>query len=222
MDRARRGVSVRFGKLVLALSMLLPFCGCLANAIGTMMYVIDPNDQKAEYNGLKGKRVVVVCRPPADLRFNYANVANELSRSVGIQLQGNVSKIKVVDPQEVAEWTDERTWKEYSEIGKALKADMVVGIDLDSFSLQQSQTVFQGHAAYRVQVIDLTDGSASVVYEKLPPQSVYPPNTGVPAQDIQEPQFRRRYIQVLGDEIGRLFYNSNPRNYFAGDHTAMN
>ena len=203
-----------------AFSLLTPFCGCLANAISTMMYVIDPNDKKAEFDGLKGNRVAVVCRPPADLRFNYAGVANELSRSVGMHLQRNVKKIKVIDVQEVAEWTDENTWNDYAQIGKALKADMVVGIDLDGFSLQQSQTVFQGHASYRIQVIDLTDGSATVAYEKIPPQSIYPINAGIPAQEIQEPQFRRQYLLTLGDEIGRHFYSSDPRASFAPDGAA--
>lgn len=221
MDRTRRSGIGRIGNLVAAFALLLPFTGCLANAVSTLMYVIDPNDQKAEYNGLKGKRVAVVCRPPADLRFNYAGVSNELSRMVGIRLQQNVSKIKVIDPQQVAEWTDENTWNDYAQIGKALKADMVVGIDLDGFSLQQSQTVYQGHANYRIQVIDLTDGSATVAYEKIPPESVYPVNSGIAAQEVQEAQFRRQYIQTLGDEIGRHFYNSDPRATFAADSMAF-
>src|SRR4051812_2725904 len=105
MDRTRREFLFRFGTVVAASSLLAPFCGCLANALSTAMYVIDPNDQKADFNGLKGKRVAVVCRPPADLRFSYAGVANELTRSLGVKLQRNVPKIKVIDPQEVAQWT---------------------------------------------------------------------------------------------------------------------
>ena len=37
-------------------------------------------------------------------------------------------------------------WEEYVEVGKAMKADMVVGVELEKFSIYQAQTLYQGKA----------------------------------------------------------------------------
>lgn len=222
MDRTRHGWKLKFCTLLAALALSAPFCGCLANAISGLMYVMDPNDKKAEFTGLKGKRVAVVCRPPADLKFSYAGVSSELARAVGANLQQNVAKIEVIDPQEVAQWTDEHTLEDFVQIGKALKADMVVGIDLDSFSLYQEQTLYQGRANYHIKVYELLkDSAATVVYDKIPSPSVYPTNTGVSTLERQEAQFRREYIASLSVEIARHFYAYESRFHFAGDSDAF-
>jgi hypothetical protein len=63
--------------------------------------------------------------------------------------------------------------------------------------------------------------TGTVVFEKLPPQSVYPPNTGIPTQELQEPEFRRKYVGVLADEIARNFYEHDSRANFAADAAAI-
>ena len=71
------------------------------------------------------------------LQFADSTVPRDLVRQVGERLTKKVKKIKVVDEREVSEWTDENSWQKFTEVGKALKADMVVGIELERFSLQQ-------------------------------------------------------------------------------------
>lgn len=189
---------------LLALALLPPATGC-TSALAAATYIIKGYQTDPEYKGLKGKHVVVVCRPPADDEYSNVRVPNEIARQLSLLLGERVSKIKVVDYREVARWTDENDWTDEAEVGKALNADTVVAIDLERFSIFQGQTLYQGQALCHVRVIDLTAGN-EIVFDKHMPPSVYPPNTGVPISEREEEQFRREYVSMLSDEIGRLFY----------------
>ncbi len=68
------------------------------------------------------------------------------------------------------EWADENNWDEYVEIGKALNADMVVGLDLEEFSLYQGQTLYQGKANIKIPVYDVAQGKEPV-FERQPAAS---------------------------------------------------
>ena len=200
--------------------LLLPFAGCAANLLAGALYVLDGTNVNAEYKGLKGKRVAVVCRQLASQQYNDPNVTRDLAKLIGQRLSTNVRKIKVIDQQEVANWTDANQWEEFTEIGKALEADLVVGIDVEDFRLLQGQTLLQGRSNVQIKVYDLKDEN-KVVFEKFPRQSVYPPNTGIPTQEKQLQQFRREYLNILADEIARHFYDHDSRSTFALDSTAF-
>jgi hypothetical protein len=197
----------------------LPLAGC-AKVLATAVYVIKGTNVPAEYEGLKEKKVAVVCRQLASLQYRDSTVPRELAARVGSLLAQNVKKIEVIDQQDVAEWTDENAWEEFTQIGKALEADMVVAIDLEDFRLHQGQTLYQGRANVQIKVYDMEDGG-KVVFEKSPRPSVYPPNTGIPTSEKQESQFRREYVGILADEIGRHFYEHDSRATFAIDSTAL-
>ena len=183
---------------------VLPAVGCREVAT-TVMYLWKGMDVDPEFAGLKGKKVAVVCRPLVSLQYRNANVARDLAQQITVLLQQQVPKIQTVDQRKVAKWTDENTWEEYPEVGKAMKADMVVGIDLEGFSLYQGQTLYQGKANATVRVYDCKDGN-KMVFEKTMPQSVYPPNSAVPTSERLEAEFRREFEAVLADQIARHFY----------------
>lgn len=218
MDRFRSGRRRRAWWLLSCL-LVLPAVGC-ASTLATALYVIKGTNVDAEYDGLKGKRVAVVCRQLASLQYRDSTVPRELATQVGNRLGANVSKITIIDQQDVAEWTDENAWEEYTEIGKALEADMVVAIDLEDFKLHQGQTLYQGRANVQIKVYDIKDGNKQV-FAKSPRPSIYPPNTGIPTSEKQESQFRREYVAVLAEEIARHFYDHDSRVNFALDSTAF-
>lgn len=203
--------------------LLLAFClaqaGC-ANLLFTAAYYIKGTNEPAEFKELKGKKVAVVCRPFAELQYNAGNTATEIGNTVGMLLAQNVRKIKVIDAQRVAQWTDEHDWEDFTEVGRALGADMVVGIDLESFSLYQGQTLYQGRANVALTVFDM-QSAGKPVFSKTMRQVVYPPNTGVPTSERQEPEFRRMFINHLSDLIGRHFYDHDTRIDVASDTRAV-
>ncbi|HEX4131628.1 MAG TPA: hypothetical protein VHZ24_16440 [Pirellulales bacterium] len=204
--------------LLLIAMVIVSQTGC-ASALAAVAYVIKGREIKAEYAGLKNKRVAVVCRPLAQLEYSAGNASAELARQLGILLRRNIRGIEIVDAEQVAEWVDEHNWSEYTEIGEALDADMVVGLDLRDFGLYQGMTLYQGHAKVALAVYDMRrDGQ--VVYQKILPQSIYPPNTGIPTSEKADDEFRRQYLTVLADEIGRYFYDHDGEADIARDVTA--
>lgn len=218
MDRP----SLRYGYLAIMLALAagtLSASGC-RNALATAMWITKGTNTPAEFDGLRGKKVVVVCRPLADLKYRDTSVAKDLTRELGLLLKSNVPKIELIDPRKVAQWTDENTWDEYTEIGEALGAEMIVGVDLQEFSIYQGQTLYQGKATLALSVYDCIAGGHPI-FEKDLPQSVYPPNSGIPTSEMREVEFRRKFVRVLADQIGRHFYAHDPYQDYALDATAL-
>ena len=203
--------------LALWSGVLLAAGGC-TQALFTAAYLIRGTDDPAEFDGLEGKRVVVVCRAPATMNSDHALATEALARRVSQLLRRRVSDIPVIPPEKVARWTDENSWDEFPEVGEALGAEMVVGIDLLDFSLYRSSTVYQGQADIAVTVYDMTrDGE--IVFEKVPLRVLYP-STGIPTT-VPRAQFRRVVINVIAEDIGKLFYPHDRTADFARDGTAL-
>ena len=188
--------------------------GC-TNVLFTAAYLLKGNDVPAECKALRDKRVAVVCRPVVELQYRNARTDQDLAETVGVLLKKNVPKIKLVDQRKVSKWIDENTWEEYVEVGKAVGAEMVVGIDLERFELYRGQTLFQGRANTTLKVYDCRSGE--LVFEKRLPQSVYPPNREVSTLSKQEAEFRREFLRILADQLARHFYDHDPYADFALD-----
>jgi hypothetical protein len=76
--------------------------------------------------------------------------------------------------------------------------------------------LFQGHANVRIIVCDMQNGGRQV-YEKSLPQVLFPTHTPVPSSEKSESEFRRLFINVLAEQIGRHFYAHDSRVDFATD-----
>lgn len=218
----RRTSSPKAWTPAVMVAILLPTlaaAGC-ANWIAGAMWLVKGTNRSAECNALKGQRVVVVCRPPAEMEFSDGAVGGkELAIAVGELLDKHVKKIEVVDYREVDEWTDEHTWQEYTEIGEALEADMIVGVDLETFHIYAGQTLYQGTSAISLTVYDMND-RGKAIYEKML-QVKYPPNAPV-ARDSKPPQqFRREFVGILARQIGKLFYDHDSFEDYAIDSKAL-
>jgi hypothetical protein len=168
------------------------------------MYVLRGNNVDADYDGLKGKKVAVVCRPLVGLTYRDSGVAKQIGQQVCVLLKKNVSKIQIVDPEKIAEWVDEHSWEEYLDVGKALKADFVVGVDLEHFSIYEGQTVYQGKSKVAIKVYDCKTGK--LAFEKSMPKLVYPPNHVISTSDVEESEFRQEYVGILAEHVARYFY----------------
>jgi hypothetical protein len=204
MDRPflRRG----FVFVAVLMMVLMPAAGC-SNALFTLVYLIKGTDVDPDFKELKGKKVAVVCRPVGSLSYSDVNVGRDLAQQITLLLQEQVPKIKTIDQKKVARWTDENAWEEYPEVGKALKADMVVAVDLESFKILQGQTLYQGKANATVRVYDCSKtGKGKEVFRKNLPQSIYPPNAPIPTTDRTEPEFRREFVMILANQIARHFF----------------
>lgn len=206
--------------LLALVAAVAPAMGC--RSVMTMAaYLIKGTDVEPEYDGLKGKKVAVVVRPSDQVTFsNNHSAASDLARQISTLLRANVSKIQVIDQQKVSKWTDENGLVEFADVGKAVKAEMVVGIDLVDFSVLQGQTLYRGNAVVAINVYDCKNDN-KVVFEKQLPQALYPPNSSIPTSERTEAQFRREYIKVLADQIARHFYPHDPHADLAQDASTL-
>jgi len=194
--------------------------GC-QGAIVTAYYLFKGTNADADYPGLKDKKVVVVCKPVVSIHYRNQNVSRELSQKVSALLQNNLKKhIKIVDQRKVNKWCDENTWEEYTEIGKALKADMVVAIDLEGFSIFEGQTLYKGNANSTVHVFDCKAGGKEVFSKKMPP-TIYPPNASIPMSEKQEDQFRSEFVDILAVRVARHFYEHDAFDDVAVDAQSL-
>ena len=216
-DRSR----FRNARVYLAATLLLTLvaaAGCQAS-LATAMWLIKGPNIPAEFDQMEEKKVAVVCRAVDFSNFNYANVPKELSRQVSTLLGANVPKIKMIDQRKVDEWMDNNMWEEYVEVGRALEADVVLGLDLEQFRLLDSQTLYRGRANVTMKLYDCESGNQLV--NKTLPETVYPPNAAKATSDMQESAFRREFLTNLAEEIGRHFYPHDPRANFAADAAAF-
>jgi len=220
MDRSRSVFrTTRRGFVAALLIASVTVTGC-AGPLVTAMYLLKGTDVEPEFGGLKGKKVVVVCRPATTIEFKHANACRDLSAELSRLLAAKVKKIEVVDIDDVMAWTDENMWDEPTEVGEAMDAQMVVAIDIHNFSLYESLTIFQGKSEMTISVFDMED-EGRIVYEKTPAPSIYPPNTGVPTTEKSKMQFERQFVAALADEIGRHFYPHDYAQQYAVDALAF-
>lgn len=193
--------------------------GC-ANWIAGAMWLVKGTNRSAECTALKGQRVVVVCRPPVEMEFSDGAVGSrELAEAVGELLNTNVRKIDVVEQRDVDEWTDEHSWQEYTEVGEALDAEMMVGIDLTKFNIYAGPTLYQGTAEMSLTVYDMKN-DGKVVYTRML-QVTFPPRTPMPREQMSAPAFRREFVSKLAREVGKLFYDYDSFEDYAIDSKVL-
>jgi hypothetical protein len=204
MDRAHRATSVKLS----CLAVMLLATGC--SLVPTIAYIIKPEDTPAEFDGLSGKRVAVICRATS-LDYTQPTIGREMAVH---------HKIEVVDERELADWIDKHDWQNYAEVGRALKADMVVGIDINRFETSRGSTLLQGRADVRLSVHDIKKNL--VVWQKSPATITTPPNMLDTGSTAHEEEFRRRFISMVSDRIAHHFYDYDSRKQFAADGNALN
>lgn len=202
---------------LVTLILLLPLFTGGCSMITTVAYLVAPEkDAPAEFKGLRGKHVAVVCKPIVELEFSDASSARELATMVGSQLTQNVRKARVIEQHEVARWIDENAWVDYPTLGKALDADIVVGIDLEQFRMHEGSTLYRGRATAKVRVYDVVE--KRVLFEKRLDNFTFPGDSAVPASDQSESQFRALFLQVLSAKIARCFHAYDSRATFAEEN----
>ena len=199
--------------LVLA-TMLAASPGC--SALSTVAFWVYGNNAPAKFEGLEGKRVAVVCLD-ADSLKGPGSEADRIARTVAAKLGYNVPDITIVRQSEIADWFDshDQDVTEYTDIGRGVKADMVVGIDLESFSIHEGQTLLKGRATVTTRVYDMQRGG-DVVYES-PSHEISWPESGARHVTENEANFRTVFIHTLSDRIARDFFAYDKVEDFGAD-----
>ncbi len=208
--RTNLSAAMACGAMLLATAL----SGC--SAFSTVGYWLYGNTNPAKFDGLKGKRVAVVCLD-ADSLKGPGSEADRVARAVATTIGYNVSDIKLVRPNEIADWLDNNSQDitDYKDIGRGVKADMVVGIDLESFTIHEGQTLLKGRASVSTRVYDMQRGG-EVVYES-PSHEISWPENGARHVTENEANFRTAFIHTLSHRIARDFYPYDKVEDFGAD-----
>ena len=189
----------RIAMWMLMAGLVVSTSGCAL--FSTIAYITVPNDVPAEYEGLKKQRVVVIVEDVGGLGYQDAAVPTDLARIVSSHLRKRVKKIDLVSQDEVNDWIDSND-VHLKDLGKHMKADKVVSIQLNHFRLNKGPNLYQGQAEVTVQILDVETGD---IDDLEPLEALYPRHSGIPL-DQSEPTFRRRFVNILAKQISRRFY----------------
>lgn len=202
----------------LLVASFVSMCGCI-NFAANMIHAITGNNVPADYNGLEEKRVAVVCSTDGGLATDATS--SMLTGYIHAALNANVKKIDVVRQSEVERWLDSHsnTDADYVEVGKGVKADCVLAVEVLNMSLKNGATLYQGKSDITVTVYDV-EADGKIMYRKQIPEFAFPKMGGPTITDITESKFRAKYIAIVARTVSNLFYPVDATADFALDATA--
>jgi hypothetical protein len=215
-----RRLSIRLLLAAGIATVVLTSGGCIGVS-AHLLYFLKGQRVKAEFSGLKDKRVAVVCNSSTS-SYGPGAEALLLAHSVSAILQREVKGIQLIDQEKVADWIDNNAWDQidYRKVGKGVDAELLVAIELSSFSLHEGQSLYKGRATISATVYDMTNGG-KIVYRKAATDINFPENGARHVTDINESNFRRAFIQILAQEIGKRFYDYEKIDDVGMDATFM-
>lgn len=217
MDRFRATANTL--SVVLILVGLVPAAGC-SSILATGVYLWEGGHKDpAECRALERRRVVVLCQAPSSQEYRFADASREIAKRVSFLLDENVKGIDVVNPREVDNWIDVSDGGDFKELGAAVKADLVLVVDLDSFDIFNGETLYQGTADVTLSLYDMKQ-KGELVWDKPLGDVLYPVNSGIPTQDKSERKFEREFIAIISGQVARHFYEHDAHVDFAIDALA--
>lgn len=216
MDRIR---SHNWQSALILVCLTLPLAGC--GLLAHSLYVIKGNKVKPVYDGLRNQRVAVVCMATSPAAGPHSP-SGMIAREVSMILVKNVDAVQLVRQDEIADWIDRNQWDEidYLALGRGVKADRVIALDLESFRLREGKTLFKGRATVTTTVYDLTAGE-KIAYQATAHDFLFPQNGARHATETTEASFRRMYVRALGRHLAKAFYAYDLQEDFAYDTTSI-
>lgn len=206
----------RYVIFAVALSLFM-LVGCQQLLLISVWLIKGP-DQDPKYDVLKKgkKKVVIVCRSNAMNQFQAESVPRDISKSVALLLKKNVKnkKLEIVDYRKVEQWLDDSSmqFKEFDEVGVAFKADIVIGVELQSFQIQNSTTTMQAHATWTVKTYDMEKDE--LIGEDTMTLT-HPTNLSLPIRNgASIPQFQRTIVGYVSSQIAALYHPHDPRKVY--------
>lgn len=185
--------------------------GIVANSGGCtflsqLVMTLEDRRVEANFNGLEGKKVAVVCLDAHTLRQPGGD-ADALARALSKELKANVTNITLVSEAKIADWMDNQRDDvvDFRDVGKGVKADMVIGIDLKSCGIYEpGGTTLRGRANVEGKVYDLSKPHEPA-YTIEEEQFTFPEHGEVHVTESAD-NFRKLFIQQMAHRLAKEFY----------------
>ena len=187
--------------LLAGVALLPTGCGIMSN----LMHAAGADMEPAKYEGLEDSTVAIVTVTDSS-QYSDDIVARELSSRLGQILTQKVDDVKLVRDDKIQQWRDVKGWDaiDFQAIGEGVKADKVVGLEVSGIKLRDGATLYRGSCDVVVKVIDVETGTVDFV-EQLD-EFIYPTMAGQSTTETSESRFRKLYLDMLAQEIGRSFH----------------
>lgn len=200
---------------LLWMPLLLAQTGCI-NLIANLIHAVHGHNVPAEFEGLQDKKVAVITVTDTSL-YSDDTSARMLTRYISETMINEVKGIKLVREDEVAQWRDTQGWDaiDYVALGRGVKADKVVSVELTDLRLREGQTMYRGHARVVITVHDVASGNRE--FRRSLDEYTYPVTAGVFTTETTEDKFRRTFLHMLGKRIARHFHPYDFRDGVASD-----
>jgi hypothetical protein len=198
---------------------LLTLPGCVG-VLSQLIYTVKGHQVQPEFKGLDGKRVAVVVVSDASA-YGPDTLTYTVAQAVGIRLANGLKDSQVIAPAKIEEWIDTNGWNEteYVELGKGVDADMVLAIEIASYSLTEGSTLFKGRSDVTLTVYDI-ENDGQVPFSTTPKHFAFPKN-GRPAIQTSEREFEAFYLSQLTTMIGNHFVVHDRLESVANDATMI-
>lgn len=202
----------------------LVLLGVLAVAMGgcEVLSVVGsaiPMTVDAEYTGLKGQKVAVMCWVDRGIRIDYPQLQLDTATFIQTQLTEHKTDSDLKgstwpwEPRSVVRFQREHPELEgrpINEYGQRITGvTRLVYIEVDQFSTRGDETVQlkRGRMLGRVKVLDITDGKAKIVYEKQNLEVAFPEDRPEGVLDMPEAQVYGETVKLFGTAVAQLFHS---------------
>ncbi len=190
--------------------------GCVIPFAANFLHAVGADLVPPEYEGFEEKTVAIITATDGS-QYSQDVVAREMNRMVGAIISNKIDKVVLVREDQIDQWRDVHGWDEndFTEIGKGVKADKVIAIEVSELRLQEGATLFRGRCEAQVQVIDVATGE--VEYTRRLDDFTYPKFAGQDITETTESRFRKLYLTMLSKEIARSFHPYDLTDRYAAD-----
>ncbi|QDV68355.1 hypothetical protein Poly24_20640 [Rosistilla carotiformis] len=194
--------------------------GC-TSALTSIMYAVGADLEPAEYKDLARTKTAVVVITDGS-QYSDDITSRTLTRKVSEYLEIEVDGIKLIAEEEIDSWKDINGWEQvdFIALGKGIKADKVLGIELTGLKLREGQTLYRGRANVTTTVYDVKSGRKE--FRRSLDDFTFPVHTGKYASETTEAKFRRDFLDVLSRRVARYFHRYDPRDSVALDAVIVN
>ena len=194
--------------------------GCIG-LVANLMHTVRGDLAPAEFEGLEGKRVAVVALADSS-QYSDDKSARMLSRLVGGILEAEIKDLKLVREDEIESWRDTNGWDQldFVTIGRGVKADKVVAVELTNLRLRDGATLYRGQAGVTTTVYDVATGKRE--FRRHLEDFSYPVTGGQYTSETTESRFRHVFLDVLSKRVARYFHPYDFRDSVALDAAIIN
>lgn len=184
---------------------LLTQTGCLG-LLSNLMHAVGADRIPPEYDGLAKSKVAIVTMTDQS-QYSDDVASRLLTRKVRDVLSMEVKEMTLVHDEAIQKWRDTHGWEtiDYMAMGKDVKADKLLAIEMTDVRLRDGATLYRGRAAIVITVYDMA--TEKVVFRKEIDEYTYPSQAGQYTSETTETKFQKLFLSMLAKQISRTFHS---------------